>query len=123
MCAQVLLALPGPRRNWGAVISDKQLLRGIAPADTSSDMCWGASESLPSGPAGGAAGRQAAWGRGADAGPAPPDPRPRPALTFTGAAVGGEPEAHGAAAVVGAGRVLALVAAQAARVPPTLVDV
>lgn len=42
---------------------------------------------------------------------------------FTGAAVGGEPEAYGAAAVVGARCVLALVATQAPRVAPALVDV
>lgn len=42
---------------------------------------------------------------------------------FAGAAVGQEPEAHGAAAEVGAGRVLALVAAQAPGVAPALVDV
>lgn len=43
--------------------------------------------------------------------------------TFTGAAVRGEPEAYGAAAVVGAWCVLALVATQAPRVTPALVDV
>ena len=62
-------------------------------------------------------------GEGSGCRPSGPDPCPRPALTFTGAAVGGEPEAQGAAAVVGAGRVLALVAAQAPWVPPALVDV
>lgn len=42
---------------------------------------------------------------------------------FARPAVCREPEAHGAAAEVGAWRVLALVAAQAPRVAPTLVDV
>jgi len=42
---------------------------------------------------------------------------------FARPAVGREPEAHGAAAEVGARRVLALVAAQTAGVAPTLVDV
>lgn len=42
---------------------------------------------------------------------------------FTGPAVGREPEAHGAAAVVGARRVLTLVAAQAPGVAPALIDV
>lgn len=51
-----------------------------------------------------------------------PPPWPH-GLTFTRPAVGREPEAHGAAAEVGAGRVLTLVAAETPGVAPTLVDV
>lgn len=46
-----------------------------------------------------------------------------PTLTFTGPAVHRQPEAGGAAAVVGTGRVLALVATQAPRIALALVDI
>lgn len=46
-----------------------------------------------------------------------------PILTFTGPAIHRQPEASGAAAVVGTGRVLALVTTQAPRIALALVDI
>lgn len=87
---------PGRRETRAAPGSN--LPTGASPANLSSHTCW--DTDVGQSP-------RAAW----------------PGLTFAGAAVGRQPEARGAAAVEGAQRVLALVAAQAPGVAPALVDV